>query len=186
MSRITGDIDRMSVEEYLRVEESADVRHEYVGGDVHALAGASKRHNRVALNIGRALDEASRGRPCRVYMSDVKLRAADDLYYYPDVMVACGPEGADPFVEEAPCVLVEITSPTTEAIDRREKLLVYRRIEGLRSYLIVDQASRRVDRHWRDDEGVWRHEVVGGTGRVNVPCPEVELRLDTIYERAGV
>jgi Uma2 family endonuclease len=89
-------------------------------------------------------------------------------------------------VEEAPCVLVEITSPTTEAIDRREKLLVYRRIEGLRSYLIVDQASRRVDRHWRDDEGVWRHEVVGGTGRVNVPCPEVELRLDTIYERAGV
>lgn len=183
---MTWNVDGASVEEYLRVEESADVRHEYVGGGMHALAGASKRHNRIALNVGRALDEAAASGTCRVYVSDVKLKAADDVYYYPDVMVACGPEGADPFVEDAPCVLVEVTSPTTEAIDRREKLLVYRRIETLRAYLIVDQATRRVDLHQLDGDGAWRHERIGGGGAVDIPCPAIELRLETIYERTGV
>jgi Uma2 family endonuclease len=166
------------------MEETAEVRHEYLGGDIHALAGASKRHNRIALNFGRLLDEASRGGSSRVYISDVKVRAADEVLYYPDVVVACGLAGSSPFVEEQPCLLVEVTSPSTEIIDRREKLLVYRRIASLRAYLIVHQLSIRVDRYFRDSTGEWLHQVVEDSGIVEVPCPEATLQLDAIYERA--
>lgn len=71
----------LSVEDYLLVEEASSVRHEYVAGQIHALAGASRRHNRIALNIAARLMAAARGGPCRVYVSDVKLRAAEDLIY---------------------------------------------------------------------------------------------------------
>lgn len=174
----------LSVEDYLALEEASNVRHEYVAGRMHALAGASKRHNTIALNVASRLRAAAGDGPCRVYVSDVKLRAADDVFYYPDVMVACGPEGDDPLVEEAPCLLVEVVSPSTAVIDRREKLTIYKRIPTLRGYLIVDQEMRRVERHFRDDEGVWWDTDLVGEGRLAVPCPEVELSMDQVY--AGV
>ena len=172
----------VSVDEYLRLEEASAVRHEYVAGELHALAGASKKHNRIAVNLVARLAGAARGGPCRVYVSDVKLRAAEDVFYYPDVMVASGPAGEDPLIEEAPCLLVEVTSPSTEAIDRREKAMVYKRIRSLRAYLIVHQDRRSVERHYRDEAGAWRFVDVVGEGRVSCPCPETELSLEDIYE----
>jgi Uma2 family endonuclease len=171
-----------SVEEYLRMEEESSYRHEYVGGMIYALAGGTKRHNRITLNIATRLVTAARGGPCRVYTSDVKLRAADDIFYYPDVMVACGPEGKDPLVEEEPCLAVEIVSPSTETIDRREKALNYRRIPGLKAYLVVDQERRYVERHWRGEDGEWRQGGLSGEGAAPIPCPETKLSLDEIYE----
>ena len=184
MSRRESRSGWLSVADYLRMEETAEVRHEYLGGEIHALAGASKRHNRITLNIGRLLDEASRGGSCRVYVSVVKVRAAEEVFYYPDVVVACGEARSSPFVESEPCLLVEVTSPSTEVIDRREKLLVYRRIASLRAYLIVDQMSIRVDRYFHDGSGEWHHDVVEDAGVVTVPCPDTDLQLDAIYERA--
>ena len=93
--------DSLTVEEYLKLEESATVRHEYVGGEIFAMVGATKRHNRIIVNITGRLWGAARGGDCRVYSESVKLRVADDVIYYPDVMVACGPEGDDPLVEDA-------------------------------------------------------------------------------------
>jgi Uma2 family endonuclease len=115
----------LSLEDYLDFEEQSATRHEFVAGQIHALAGASRRHNRIAGNIFARLLAAARGTPCRVYMSDVKLKVADDVVYYPDVMVACGPPGEHPHLETEPCVVVEVLSPGTEQIDRREKLLAY-------------------------------------------------------------
>lgn len=172
----------ISLEEYLRLEESASVRHEYVDGEVHALAGASLRHNRIVVNIATRLHTVARGGPCRVYVEAVKLRAARNVIYYPDVMVACGPEGDDPLVEHAPCLVVEVLSPSTQETDRREKALVYKGIPGLRAYVIVHQDMRRVERHWRDDDGAWWHADVAFEGRVPIPCPEVVLTLDELYE----
>lgn len=186
MRRTTTEVRYLSVAEYLQREEVAEVRHEYVAGGVHALAGATKRHNLIAGNLFHALRGRVSGTSCAVYMSDVKLQAANDVYYYPDVMVACGAADDDATVEHAPCMVVEVTSPSTETIDRREKLIVYRRLPTLRAYLIVDQATRGVDRHWRSDSGAWRHERVEGEGRVHVPCPEGELTLDAVYEGTGV
>lgn len=175
----------VSVGEYLRVEEASPLRHEYVAGQMFALTGGTRRHNQIGGNIYARLLAASRGGPCRVYIVDVKLRAMNEVFYYPDVMVACGPESSDPLVEDAPCLLVEVTSPGTEMIDRREKALVYKRIPTLRAYWVVHQDRRGVERHWRDESGSWRYAEVVGESRVAFPCPELELSLDEIYEGAG-
>src|SRR5919197_6022526 len=136
----------MSMGDFLRLEGASPPRHEYVAGEVYALSGATRRHNRIAGNIFARLWTAARGGPCRVYMSDVKLHVARDVIYYPDVMVACGPEGNDPLIEHAPCLVVEVISPSTEMIDRREKAMVYKGIASLKAYLIVHQDCRRVER----------------------------------------
>lgn len=166
------------------MEETAMVRHEYVGGVIYAMVSATKRHNSIIGNIFAHLWSVARGGPCRVYSSDVKLRAAEDTIYYPDIMVACGPEGDDPLIEDAPCLVVEVTSPSTESIDRREKMLAYRRMPSLQAYLIAAQESRRVERYWRDAAGEWRQgEAVGEGSRVPTPCPgPTELTLAEIYE----
>lgn len=149
---------------------------------IYAHAGATKRHNRIAGNIYTRLSSASRGGPCRVYSSDVKPRAAEDLFYYPDVMVTCGPEGESPLYEDSPCLIVEVASPGTASIDRREKMLAYRRIPSLQSHLIFARESPRVERHWRNERGEWlQGEVVSG-GVVPFPCPETEVLLAGIYE----
>jgi Uma2 family endonuclease len=159
-----------------------------VGGMVYAMVGATKRHNRVIGNISARLLGASRGGPCRVYTEAVKLRV-EDVIYYPDVMVACGPEGEDedPLIEEAPCLVVEVASPSTESIDRREKMLAYRSIPTLRAYLIVAQDDRRVERYWRGEDGEWRQgEAVGEGSKVPIPCPgPMEITLSEIYEGLG-
>lgn len=174
-----------TVKEYLDLEAAGSMRHEYVAGVIVPLTRASKRHNRIAGNIFRLLSGAALDGPCRVYMSDVKLQAGDDAYYYPDVMVACGPEGEDPFVEDAPCLVVEVASPSTAVIDRREKLVAYKRIPTLKAYVIAEQDERRVQRHWRDEEGVWWDAEVSGHGHVPLPCPETTLTLDDIYAGVG-
>lgn len=158
------------------------MRHEYVAGQVYAMTGASLRHNRIVGNLFAHLWTAARGGPCRVYSETVRFRAARDIVYYPDVMVACGPEGDDPLSEDAPCLVAEVLSPSTQEIDRREKAMVYKAVPGLRAYLVIHQELRRVERHWCDEEGTWWHADVAHEGRVPIPCPALVLTLDEIYE----
>ncbi len=162
------------------------LRHEYVGGAIYALAGSTRRHDIIATNILALLWNAARDGPCRVHTSDRRLRAAADVFYYPDVMVVCPPEneetGDEALFEDAPCLVVEVTSPSTQAIDRREKLLAYKKLPNLRAYLIVAQEEMRVERHWRDEaDQWWQAEVTRPEGVV--PFPETELALaPQIYE----
>ena len=172
----------LSVEDYLRLEEASSVRHEYVGGELYALAGATDRHNRIAGNLFARLWTAARGGPCRVYGSDMMLRVAEDLFYYPDVQVVCDPADGDERYKTLPCLVIEVLSPSTETVDRREKLLAYRRLPSLKAYVVVYRDDRRVQRHWRDDHGAWGQAEVQGEGLVTFPCPESELLLDDIYE----
>ena len=172
----------ISVEEYLRLEEEGSERNEYVAGEVYALSGASKRHNRIILNIAARLHEQTRGGPYEVYVAEVKLRAATDVIYYPDVMVACDPRDEHALMVDTPCLVVEVISPSTGTTDRREKLAAYKRIPSLQAYLIVDQDERRVERHWREKEEWWVQEIAE-QGAVPIPCPATELSLAEIYER---
>jgi Uma2 family endonuclease len=171
----------LSAEEYLRLEETSSVKHEYVSGEVYALAGVSRRHNEIVGNISTALWHDARAAGCRVSINDVKLQAADDVYYYPDIMVACGAAPEDPYLEDAPCLVVEVTSPSTASTDRREKLAIYKRIPSLRSYLIVDQERRRVQHHWRDESGAWWSDDLVGRGTIELACPALTLTSDAIY-----
>lgn len=138
MAERTDQHKLLTVEEYLALEESAPVKHEYVAGTIHAMVGTTKRHNQIAGNIFAHLWNRTRSGPCRVYASDVKVRV-EDVFYYPDVMVACDPADDDPLVEHNPCLIVEVTPPSTESTDRREKMFNYREIPSLKAYLIVDQ-----------------------------------------------
>ena len=172
-----------TIDEYLALEEASEVKYEYIDGEIYAMTGVTRRHNSIALGIATLLKSAAGRGPCRVYISDVKLQVGRKIYY-PDVMVACGPEGSDPRIEDAPCLVVEVVSPSTESIDRREKLAAYKWIESLRVYLIVDQDQRRVERHWRGDDGRWWTAAYEGAGHVPVACPGtgLTLDLDAIYD----
>jgi Uma2 family endonuclease len=171
---------RLTPEQYLELERDSAVRHEFVNGVMHAMGGASSRHNRVAINIVGRLVQAAQDLECRLYASDMKLRT-DHAFYYPDVMAVCAQVLPDEYFETHPCLLVEVLSPTTAGVDRREKLEVYRRLPSLETYLIVDQERRRVERHWRDARGEWWQEVLEGDGRFRLPCLGVDLDLEEIY-----
>src|SRR6478735_7870928 len=172
----------MTVEEYLRFDEGSPFKHEYVAGVAYAMAGVTLRHNRISLNVATRLDSLAGDGMCQVFVTDVRLRAADDIYYYPDVMVVCGRTAELDVVVTEPCVVVEVTSPSTARIDRGEKLMAYRAIPSLRAYLIVDHRRRRVERHRRGDlAATWTHDEVAGDGSVVVPCLDAELTLDAIY-----
>ena len=182
MAEPTASHDSLTVEEYLKLEESATVRHEYVAGEIHAMTGATRRHNRIVGNIYATLLGAARGSDCRVYVETVKLRAAVDAVYYPDVMVACGPDPGDPYVESEPCLVVEVVSSSTELTDRREKLAAYKRMPDLEAYLIVSQDRKWVERHFRAEDGAWRRADLVDEGGFPVSCPKTRLSLAEIYE----
>lgn len=171
----------MTVSEYLAFEECSDVRHEFVGGEVHAFAGTTVRHNRLALNIATRFMEAVEGGNCDVLVSDVKLQVPGDIFYYPDVMAVCDSTDTDPLIKSRPCVVVEVLSDSTRVTDLREKLMFYRQIDSLDAYLIIEQDERKVYRHWRDDERLWWSETNTGNRTIPIPCLGVELSLDDIY-----
>jgi Uma2 family endonuclease len=172
----------LTVDEYLRMEERATVRHEYVAGRVYAMSGVTIRHSLIVGNVYAKLRAAAAGGSCRVVFTDVKVRVSQDVFYYPDLAVACEPVGEEDIYLREPCLVGEVTSPSTATRDHREKLLSYRQLPSLRSYLIVAQSRRKVERRWRSDDGMWRSEVIAGTGSFDVPCPATMLSLDEIYE----
>ncbi|MDP3071745.1 MAG: Uma2 family endonuclease [Opitutaceae bacterium] len=137
----------ISVEEYLALEETGEVRHEYVGGSIHAMSGASEPHNTITGNIFAALRTKLRGGPCRVYIETFKLRLAiarEDIFYYPDVVVSCHPTGITRQYLHLPTLVVEVLSPSTENTDLREKKLNYMQAPTLEEYVIVAQDRREV------------------------------------------
>jgi Uma2 family endonuclease len=182
--RHPNDDAPLTVEEFLRFEEHAEERHEFVDGRIYAMTGATTRHNLIAGNIYMRLRALARGGPCRVYLEGVQLRVPEDVYY-PDVMVVCDPAGDDQKRVTAPCLVVEVLSPSTAATDRYgRKLRQYRALPSVRAYLVVEQERRLVTRHWRDVRGRWLDETLIGGGEIPLPCPGPggTLTLDEIYE----
>ena len=170
----------MSLQEYLAFEDRSALRHEYVAGEVFAMSGATTRHNLITLNIVSALRGPARTRGCQVFATDVKLRVADRIYY-PDVILACGSAAAVEQIVEAPALVAEVTSPSTRATDRREKLDGYRRIPSLQAYLIVDQRRRHALVYARQPDGEWEREELTD-GEIRLPVLDAVLAVDDLYE----
>lgn len=137
----------MSVADYLAFEEKSEVKHEYVGGEIHAMGGASREHNIISLNIASGLRSLLRGGPCEVFISDFKVRleiAREDIFYYPDVVVSCHPSDRERYFLKSPSIVFEVLSPSTETIDRREKHMNYRHAPSLEEYVLISQERREV------------------------------------------
>lgn len=174
----------ISENDYLAMEAASTVRHELVGGQAYAMAGASVRHNRIAGNLYARLLAAA-GRDCQVFISDVKLRA-DSLptYYYPDVMLVCDPSDDDALIKTRPCLIAEVLSPATEAIDRREKLAAYQRIASVREYLLIAQDAPRVEIYRRRNLREWLLETLSPPDELRLEC--VDLCLPVADLHAGL
>ncbi len=151
-------LPKPTVEEYLALEEQSEERHEYFNGIIEAIAGASDAHEIVALNFTALLHAHLRGKPCRVFKGDLKLRVrfeGHDWFYYPDVMVACDPADKARLYREHPVLLAEVLSDY-ERRDLVEKYLAYQRIPSLEEYVVLSQdlAAPEVRIFRRCDE--WR------------------------------
>lgn len=171
----------VSVEEYLAGERESPARHEYVAGQVYAMAGASDRHNRIAGNIFAALNGRLDDSECEPFISDMKIMVAPDLYYYPDVVVTCHPPGGDRYTRSRPVLVVEVLSPTTERTDRGEKLAAYRDCETVREYVLASQDRMLVELHRRQGEG-WTIERFTETDEhVTLASVDLTLTLGEIY-----
>jgi Uma2 family endonuclease len=137
----------MSGEEFLAWEAEQTERHEFVEGEVFAMAGAEDRHVTVSLNLAMALRQHLAGTPCRTYMADMKLQAhTSNNYFYPDVLVTCSAaDRASPNIKREPVLIAEVLSASTAAYDRGEKFARYRQLPSLSEYVLIDLDSRRVD-----------------------------------------
>ncbi len=171
--------------EYLAMENAADFKSEFVDGYIYAMSGASENHNLVTGNIGTYLHNVLRGQShCRVFMSDMRLEInAGKFYYYPDVMLTCEAKSDDPYHKRNPCLLVEVTSPSTKTVDYREKLRHYLAMESLRYYLITSSEVRQVEFFQRNAEGQWEQGMLEEGDVLHIDCPPIQcdLRLDDVY-----
>jgi Uma2 family endonuclease len=189
MSTPARRLDLIAVDHYLALDDAAEDAHlEYAAGHVFALAGATRRHAAIAANLTALLHAALEETGCQVYTADLRLRVALDMYFYPDLMVACGERAGSDRDETAPTLLVEILSESTEHRDLGIKLAAYRAIASLRGYLVVSQDERRIEVHRRRHEDAgWEHEVARGAGTVRQEVlGGLDLPLDRIYARTGV
>jgi Uma2 family endonuclease len=178
-------LPRMSYADYLALEERSETKHEYLRGEVWAMAGGTLEHARLTAACIAALGGALRGRPCVVYSSDVRVRiAATDRATYPDVTVVCGPAATAPEDTEAivnPTLLVEVLSDSTEASDRGEKFAHYRHLDSLREYVLVAQKEPRIEVFRRLDDGRWTFSEATAGQTIRLASLEIDLSVDDLY-----
>ena len=146
-----------TIDDYLAWEAEQAERHEFVNGEVFAMAGAEDRHVMVSLRLASALLSHLSGSPCNVFMSDMKLRVtALNNVFYPDIMVTCDPADRESRMSKSePKLIVEILSPSTANYDRGEKFVSYRQIASLREYVMVDIDKRQIEVYRLGDQGLW-------------------------------
>lgn len=177
----------LTEQEYLQQERQSQTKSEYLSGQIFALAGASRTHNRITFNIGGLLYNALRGRPCEAYMNDMRVRVAEvNAYFYPDVVVV---RGQPQFLDEQqdtllnPTLVVEVLSPSTESFDRGEKSFHYRRIPSLKEYLLVAQDHVHIERYVRQPDGQWvLTDYTQSDRAVPLESLGVELPIAQVYE----
>ena len=174
---------KLSAEDYLVWEAAQPERHEFVDGEVFAMAGAEDRHVTVTGNVYMALRQHLRGTPCRTFMADMKVQAhADSSYFYPDVVVTCSAADADSRqIKREPRLTVEVLSPGTEAYDRGEKFVRYRQIASLSEYALVDFEHRRVDVFRKQPDGLWVLHPFDAQTPLTLASVELVIDAQTLY-----
>jgi Uma2 family endonuclease len=179
-------IELVSVEDYLEREFASDVKHEYSGGYVYAMAGARTAHNRVAGNFFGSLHRRLRGQPCEPFNSDMKVRIkfpTHTRFYYPDGMVVCEPNPPESSFQDRPVVIAEVVSDATRRIDEGEKREAYLTIPTLTAYLIIETDRPRVVVHRRTDSGFIAEAYEGTDAVIPLEAIDAELPLAELYER---
>lgn len=178
----------LTEDEYLALERQAEVRSEFLDGEMFAMAGGTLDHSLIAANLGAELRAHLRDRPCRVFNADLRIKVeATGLHTYPDLSVACGAaqlgsEARDVLLN--PILLAEVLSPSSEAYDRGRKFEHYRLIPSLRDFLLVHQHQPRIECFSRQPDATWvLREAVGLTASLPIPSMDIEIRLAEVFAR---
>lgn len=179
-------IKLLSPEEYLAEEKVSAIKHEYLGGAVHAMAGAGVRHNHIAGSAFGSLFTQLRGKPCFPIGSDtkIKIQTRDQTrFYYPDAGVICesGPE--DQHFQENPVLIIEVLSDSTRRIDQGEKKDAYLQIPSLQAYLLIETAKPEVTLYARKGEDFTASIFNSLSDTISLPLLELTLSLAELYER---
>ncbi len=174
-------IKPVSEEAYLAAEAASTVKHEFVGNQVHAMAGASERHNTIAGNLFAACHGSNRG-PCRPFIGDMRLCLdGGAVYYYPDVMLVCDPQDADPMFKTSPCMIAEVMSPSTAVLDRREKLIAYQKLPMLRECLLIAEDEILIEHYRRVNAGEWGMRELEAGDILELSCLPLQMAVGTLY-----
>jgi Uma2 family endonuclease len=174
-----------TVGEYLAFERSSAEKHEYIDGQIIAMAGASRRHNLIGVNVSSEIRFQLKGKPCETYANDMRLRMRKGHYGYPDVIVVCG----DPQFEDEefdillnPTVVVEILSKSTRFRDKTEKLETYQKIESVTDCLLIEQDQLRVEHYIKQTRNQWLLKIYENPADVvNLEAVGCRLALSDIY-----
>lgn len=177
---------QMTEAEYLEFEQNSETRHEYVDGQVFAIAGASRAHSRISVNLTRIIGTQLRGKNCALHSNDMRIQMASGKYTYPDLSAVCGEAEFVPNVSDSltnPTLILEILSPSTEAYDRGQKFRNYRLLPSLREYILVAQDSPRIERYHLLKDDIWSFiEVTGLDSSIELLSIDCTLPLAEVYE----
>ena len=176
--------------DYLALERQAEIKSEYLNGQIYAMSGASRNHNRITFNLARRIGNQLGGSRCEGYANDMRVKVSPTgLYTYPDVTVVCGePRFEDTQVDTLlnPTVIIEVLSDSTEAYDRGGKFAHYRALESLSDYLLVAQNEPRIEHFRRQTDGQWLYSVADGLdAKVEIATIGCVLHLAEVYERVA-
>ena len=181
-------VARLTPTEYLKIERASEFRHEFVNGEMFAMAGGSPQHSAIKVNLSREVSTRLKGRPCTAFDSDLRIQVSPTgLYTYPDLSVVCGELEFDDDQQDTvlnPTLLVEVLSGSTEAYDRGEKFAHYRQIASLREYVLISQKSPLVERYLRNPDDTWTlTAVIGLEASIHLLTIDLTLPLAEVYDR---
>ena len=181
-------VKHLSVEEYLQLEEAAETKHEYVGGNVIAMAGATREHNEIVANLIRDVGNCLKGKECAIYPSDFRVTTpAGKSYFYPDATVVCGSLQMQPQVFDTlqnPVVIIEVMSEGTENTDRGYKFFHYQQIPSLQEYILIDSRKQGIEIIRRQANDTWKFDKLSAAeGKLELNSIGCSLSFDDIYYR---
>ena len=173
---------------YLTQEREATVKSEYIDGQIYAMSGASRQHNRITIDVATLINVQLRSGPCELFANDMRVKVNDDsLYTYPDVVVACGEARFEDAALDTllnPTLIIEVLSDSTEKYDRGKKFAHYQRIEALREYVLISQDEARIECYTRQADNRWiLHTVTSMTDEIPLESIDCILPLAEVYAR---
>jgi Uma2 family endonuclease len=174
----------ITVEAYLQLDnESPDVRYDYIDGQVIQLAGGSPQHADIAANVISILKQSLRGKPCRVFTSDVKIRLSASRYVHPDIAVSCDErDRVDPESIQYPSLVLEVLSPSTEARDRGQKFADYRARPSIQEYVLINTAYKAVEVCRREKGHLWSFQTFMPASDVELTSLDIRFPVADVYE----
>ncbi len=175
---------KIPVRDYLEDEKISQIRHEYIDGEVYAMAGTSKSHNRIIKTLLGRLSEHLRGSGCEPFFVDIKVRVEKmNRFYYPDLVIVCDEDNEDEYYATKPKIIIEVLSPSTSLTDRREKMFAYKEIESLNEYVLIEQDKIYAEVYRRREKSdLWDWAEFFPDEEIEFAAVDFKMAMKDIYE----